>query len=127
MYRAGGIVALVIGMVLAFLWAFLPFTEDLGYRVSFDDEQIIWTRVGVDCPHPWAVIVEEERPPRGEFAMAGDECARPARNFLTGSVLALASGLGLAVYGVSRGPRPAVERIEPLSKLIGRRPRGRRS
>jgi hypothetical protein len=118
MYRMGGIVALVIGMTLASLWAFLPFNEDLGYLVSVGGEQPVWTRVEVECPDPWSVIFEGVRPPRGEYAMAGDECVRPARTFLTGAILAMATGVGLAVYGVSRGARPPVQPIEPISQLI---------
>lgn len=119
MYRTGGILALLIGMTLAFLWAFLPFSEDLGYRVRFSGDQSVWTRVEVECPSPWAVVVEGERPTGVEYATVGDECVKPALTLLSGAVVALAVAVGLAIYGLNRGPRPPVEPIKPISEVIG--------
>ncbi|MBW3666474.1 MAG: hypothetical protein KY394_02650 [Actinobacteria bacterium] len=121
MYRTGGIVALLIGMGLGFLWAFLPFSQQLSYRVSFDDGQPDWTRVEIECPDPWSVLVEGERPPRGEYATAGDECVKPARTLMAGAVVATLAGITLGAYGIRRGPQPKPEPIEPLSEIIARR------
>lgn len=121
MYREGGIFALLIGIGLAFLWAFLPFSQEVSYRVSFDEGQPSWTRTEVQCPHPWSVIVEGERPTGGELATTGEECVRPARTLLTGAALALIVGAAVGAYGISRGKRPPPEKIEPISKVIARR------
>lgn len=121
MYRTGGIVTLLIGLVLTFLWGFLPFSQQLSYRVSFGDDEPTWTRVAIRCPDPWSVLVEGERPPRGEYATVGDECVRPARTFMTGGVLALVAGVTIGIWGISRGRRTKPEPIEPLSKVIEHR------
>lgn len=119
MYRRGGIIALVIGFALAYLWAFLPFSQDLPRFTRADDGG--WERAVIRCPDPWAMLIDGELP-QGEYRGEGEQCVRPARTLITGAVLAALAGLALGVYGLARGPAPPLVHIDPISELIERSP-----
>lgn len=122
MYRRGGIIALVIGFGLAYLWAFLPFSQELSRYALTDDGG--WERAVISCPHPWAVLIEGELP-QGEYRGEGEQCVRPARTLISGAVVAAIAGLALGVYGLTRGPAPPLVHIEPISELIEKLPGGK--
>lgn len=105
----------MIGFGLAYLWAFLPFSQDLPRYIPTDDGG--WERAAIRCPDPWAVLIDGERP-EAEYAGEGEQCVRPARTLITGAVLAAIAGLGLGIYGLARGPSPPLVHIEPISELI---------
>ena len=119
MYRRGGIIALVIGFGLAYLWAFLPFSQDLPRYTRIDDGG--WERAVISCPDPWAVLMEGELP-QGDYRGEGEQCVRPARTLISGAVVAAIAGLGLGVFGLARGPAPPLVHIDPISELIQESP-----
>lgn len=121
MYRRGGIISLVIGFGLAYLWAFFPFSQELPRYTRTDDGG--WERAVIRCPDPWALLIEGELPD-GRYRGEGEQCVRPARTLVTGAVLAAIAGLGLGVYGLARGPGPPLVHIDPISELIENSPRG---
>jgi len=125
MYRRGGIVAILTGLVLAVLFLVWPVEFQTGWARSRSE----LTRVYVTCGLPYAILTEREFSDQARTPWIQEQCVRKSRTRLVDIAIFSLPLLVFGVAGVVRGPYrrfPLTDILRPLPKQLWRRRRWER-
>lgn len=118
--RVVGVLVILLTALLAYTLIFTAFPHRVTYQWEFENgERVPITHI--TCPSPWSILYEDATP---GGPVSGDLCVLPARGQVVQGVTAVALGLVIGAWMLTRPtrrPGPLPELPDSVRALLSKR------